>query len=210
MKHLLLTIVTILFLAVFLGFSQQKPSNNMKKALVLIDIQNDYFENGRMPLVGSVEASLNARQIIDKFRADGSSIIHIQHIAERPASTFFVPQTKGSDIHDNVKPIADEKVIIKHYPNGFRETELLDYLKSNDITDLVICGMMTHMCVDATVRAAKDYGFNCKVISDACATRDLEINGETVKAAEVHKSFLAAFNGFYASVKTTKGYLEGK
>jgi len=69
---------------------------------------------------------------------------------------------------------------------------------------------MTHMCVDATVRAAKDFGFNCTVISDACATRDLTINGETVKAVEVQKSFLAAFNGFYASVKTTKEYLAEK
>ena len=182
----------------------------MNKALVIIDIQNDYFENGRMPLVGSVEASLNARKILDKFRAEALPVIHIQHIAERSASTFFVPQTKGSDIHDNVKPISDEKVIVKHYPNGFRETELLEYLKSKNITDLVICGMMTHMCVDATIRAAKDYGFNCTVIGDACATRDLEINGESVKAAEVQKSFLAAFNGFYATVITTKKFLEEK
>jgi nicotinamidase-related amidase len=210
MKIILFTIV-IFSLSLFLGFSQQKQeTKKMNKALVIIDIQNDYFENGRIPLVGSVEASLNARKILDKFRSEGLPVIHIQHIAERPASTFFVPQTKGSDIHENVKPVTNEKVIIKHYPNSFRETELLEYLKNNNITDLVICGMMTHMCVDATIRAAKDFGFNCIVIGDACATRDLEINGESVKAADVHKSFLAAFSGFYASVKTTKEYLEGK
>ena len=204
-------IAAILFFTVFLGFSQQKQeTKKMNKALVIIDIQNDYFENGRMPLVGSLEASLNARKILDKFRAEGLPVIHIQHIAARAAATFFEPQTKGSDIHDNVKPIANEKVIIKHFPNGFKETELLEYLKSNNITDLVICGMMTHMCVDATVRAAKDFVFNCIVIGDACATRDLEINGESVKAAEVHKSFLAAFSGFYATVKMTRQYLEGK
>ena len=210
MKHLLFTIVIFSF-SLFLGFSQQKPENKkMNTALILIDIQNDYFENGTMPLVGSLEASLNARQILDKFRADGLPIIHIQHIAVRPSSTFFLPKTTGSDIHNNVKPTAEEKVIIKHFPNSFRETELLEYLKSNNITDLVVCGMMTHMCVDATVRAAKDFGFNCTVIGDACATRDLTINGVTVKATEIHNSFLAAFSGFYAIVKTTKQYLEGK
>ena len=210
MKPVAITFILFYF-SLFLGFSQQKQeTKKMNNALVIIDIQNDYFENGRMPLVGSVEASLNARQILDKFRAEGLPVIHIQHIAERPASTFFIPQTKGSDIHDNVKPVSNEKVIIKHYPNGFRETELLEYLRTNNITDLVICGMMTHMCVDATVRAAKDFGFNCIVIGDACATRDLEINGESVKAAEVHKSFLAAFGGFYATVKMTRQYLEGK
>lgn len=203
-------IVVILFFAVFLGFSQQKPSNNMKKALVLIDIQNDYFEHGTMTLVGAEEASLNALKILDKFRSEGLPVIYIQHLASSPKATFFLPQTKGAEIHDNIKPATGEKVIIKHYPNSFRETELLEHLKGNDITELVICGMMTHMCVDATVRVAKDFGFNCVVIGDACATRDLTINGVTVKAADVHNSFLAAFNGFYASVKTTKEYLEEK
>jgi len=209
MKHLLFTFAIVGF-SLFLGFSQQPINKKMNTALILIDIQNDYFENGTMPLVGSGKASLNARQILDKFRAEGMPIIHIQHIAARPNSTFFLPATKGSEIQDNVKPKETEKVIVKHFPNSFRETELLEYLKSRNITDLVICGMMTHMCVDATVRAAKDFGFNCTVISDACATRDLTINGETVKAEEVQKSFLAAFNGFYATINLTKQYLEEK
>ncbi len=203
-------IVVILFSAVLLGFSQQKPSNNMKKALVLIDIQKDYFEHGTMTLVGAEEASLNSMKILDKFRSEGLPVIYIQHLATSPKATFFLPQTVGAEIHENIKPTAGEKVIIKHFPNSFRETELLEYLKGRNITDLVICGMMTHMCVDATVRAAKDFGFNCVVISDACATRDLDINGEKVKAAEVQKSFLASFSGFYATVKMTRQYLEGK
>ena len=210
MKPILFTF-TIFYFSLFLGFSQQRQeTKKMNKALVIIDIQNDYFENGTMPLVESKEASLCARQILDKFRVDSLPIVHIQHIATRPAATFFQTQTKGSEIHENVKPKGNEKVIIKHYPNSFRETELLEYLKSKNITDLVICGMMTHMCVDATVRAAKDDGFNCVVIADSCATRNLQINGEEVKAAEVQKSFLAAFNGFYATVKTTRQFLEEK
>lgn len=182
----------------------------MNTALILIDIQNDYFENGKMPLAGSEKASLNASQILNKFRSEGLPVIYIQHLAISPAATFFLPKTKGAEIHENVKPISDEKVIIKHYPNSFRETELLAVLRSKNITNLVICGMMTHMCVDATTRAAKDFGFNCIVIGDACATKDLEVNGELVKAAEVQKSFLAAFSGFYASVKTIKEYLKEK
>ena len=97
--------------------------------------------------------------------------------------------------------------IIKHSPNGFKNTELLEYLNSLNINDLVICGMMTHMCVDATTRAAKDYGFNGILIGDACATKDLEINGIVVKAEYVQNSFLAALNYFYSSVKTTNQYL---
>ena len=182
----------------------------MKTALIIIDIQNDYFDKGTMTLVGSDKAAENARLILDRFRADKLSIIHIQHIAARPTATFFLPNTKGAEINEKVKPLGQEKVIVKHYPNSFRETELLDYLKGENITDLVICGMMTHVCVDSTARAAKDFGFNIVLIGDACATKDLEINGQTVKAEEVQKSFLAALNYFYTFVKTTKQYLDGE
>ena len=109
-----------------------------------------------------------------------------------------------------MKPKENEKIIVKHFPNSFRETELLEYLKSKKITDLVICGMMTHMCIDATTRAAKDYGFNIVLIGDACATRDQEISGNKVKATDVHNSFLAALNYFYAQVKTADQYLNSK
>jgi nicotinamidase-related amidase len=180
----------------------------MNTALLIIDIQNDYFKGGTNTLSGSENASINARRILDKFRAEGLPIVHIQHIAISPTATFFLPETLGAEIHSKVKPLENEKIIVKHFPNSFRNTELLSYLQSINITDLVICGMMTHMCVDATVRAAKDYGFKCVVIGDACATKDLEIYGEKVKASEVQKSFLAALNYFYSTAKNTNQYIE--
>lgn len=206
-----MTIITTFCLLVTLGFSQpQQVKENMKTALIIIDIQNDYFEKGTMTLVGSEKASENARLVLDRFRAVKLPIIHIQHFATSSSATFFLPNTVGAEIHQNVKPLEHEKVIVKHYPNSFRETELLDYLKTNNITDLVICGMMTHMCIDATTRAAKDFGFNCILLGDACATKNLELNGQSVKAEEVQISFLAALNGSYARVKQTKQYLEEK
>jgi nicotinamidase-related amidase len=189
-------------------YAQQQSKANMETALLLIDIQNDYFENGTMALVGSDKASENAKLILNNYRANHQMIVHIQHIATSPAATFFLANTKGVEINDNVKPLGSEKVIVKHYPNSFRETELLDYLKSKNITNLVICGMMTHMCVDATTRAAKDMGFNIVLIGDACSTKDQEINGQKVKAKEVQKSFLAALNYYYSTVLTTQQYLE--
>ena len=182
----------------------------MKKALIIIDIQNDYFKGGANPLIGSIEASINAKSLLKDFREKSLSVIHIQHFSTRTGSTFFIPNTKGVEIHENVMPISGEKVIAKNYPNSFCETDLLDYLKSNNITDLVICGMMTHMCVDATTRAAKEFGFSCVVIGDACATRNLEIQGKNVLASEVQKSFLAALNYFYSTVKNTQEYLNEK
>jgi len=209
-KHLAVIVFTIVMLMCGFVFAQDninEKNRTTKKALILIDIQNDYFERGKNPLIGSLEASINAAKVLQDFRKKSLPVIHIQHFS---TAGFFIPNTKGVEIHENVMPISGEKVIAKNYPNSFRETELLDYLKSNNITDLVICGMMTHMCIDATTRAAKDFGFTCVVIGDACATRDLEIQGKNVAASEVHNSFLAALNSFYSTVKNTQEYLDEK
>ncbi|MBX0331976.1 cysteine hydrolase [Pontibacter sp. HSC-14F20] len=178
-----------------------------KKALLVIDIQNDYFENGAWELEGPVEASLKARKMIDHFRENNLPIAHIQHFAADVNMPFFQPDTMGVEIHDNVKPLEGEKLVKKYYPNSFRETDLLEYLKANEVTEVVVTGMMTHMCVDATTRAAKDFGFECTVIGDACASRDQEINGKVVKAADVHHAFLGALSFFYANVQNTEEFL---
>lgn len=179
-----------------------------KQALIVIDIQNEYFENGNLPLVNPVEASLNASQVIEHFRAKNLPIAHIQHLSADPqAMPIFVEGTSGVEIHENVKPLEGEKVFQKNYPNSFRETGLLEYLKENEVTEVTITGMMTHMCVDATTRAAFDFGYKCTVLGDTCASRDLEINGKIVKADDVHHAFLAALEFFYAEIKSTDQFL---
>jgi len=180
----------------------------MNTALLLIDIQNDYFENGASALVNAETACTNAKLILDHFRAKELPVIHVQHIAIRPGSTFFLPGTKGAEIHPDLTPAEGEQVIMKNFPNSFRETALLDYLKSHSIQKLVVCGMMTQMCIDATVRAAKDFGFEITLIGDACATKDLSINGEIIRAYYVHNSFLAALGYYYAQVISTSHFFE--
>lgn len=179
----------------------------MKTALLLVDIQNDYFAGGANPLENADNAALNAKRLLEKFRLDNAEIIHIQHLAQRADASFFIPGTEGCNIHQLVQPFENEKVIIKHFPNSFRETELPDYLQMRQINHLVICGMMTHMCIDATTRAAKDLGFSCTLIADACAAKELRFDNRFVKATDVHHSFVAALSYFYASVKTTGQFL---
>lgn len=178
-----------------------------KKALLVIDIQNDYFENGAWELVGSTEASLKAAKMIEHFRSNNLPIAHIQHFAVDGNIPFFHPGTSGAEIHENVKPLEGEKVVSKNYPNSFRDTDLLEYLKANDVTEVVISGMMSHMCVDATTRAAKDLGFDCTVISDACASKSQELDGKVVKAEDVHTAFIAALTFFYANATTADEFL---
>lgn len=181
----------------------------MNSCLILVDLQNDYFPGGNMALVGIEEAAKNAQTLLNKFRALKLPIIHIQHISARPGATFFLPDTDGAAINQLVAPQSDEVVITKNYPNSFRDTSLLQQLKENMIDSLVICGAMSHMCIDATTRAAFDFGFSCTVAEDACATRDLLFKGKTVSAADVHASFMAALSAPYATVVSTSTILQG-
>ena len=172
----------------------------MNTALVIVDIQNDYFPEGKMPLVGPVEASQQAARLLDHFRRAPWAVIHVQHIAVRPGATFFLPGTPGVDFHAKVQPLPDETIVQKNFPNSFRDTPLLDVLREKQVNRLVICGMQTNMCVDAITRAAADYGFECIVAADACAARNLTFEGHSVPAEQVHYAFLAALNGSYAKV----------
>jgi nicotinamidase-related amidase len=173
------------------------------QALVIIDIQNDYFPGGAMQLEGAEAAGAKAGAAIAKFRKDGNPVIHVRHVSVRPGATFFLPGTKGAEIHPSVKPSAGELVIEKNFPNSFRSTSLKDELDKGKIKDLVVAGMMTHMCVDASVRHAADLGYKVTLLADACATRAQSFGGETVPARQVHAAFLAALNGFYAKVVNT-------
>jgi len=182
----------------------------MKKALLLIDIQSDYFPGGRMELSGMEEACQNAASLLDAFRSEGLPVFHVRHLSTRPGSTFFLPGTEGAEINGSVAPAESEPVIEKHYPNAFRETVLLEKLKEKNIEELVICGAMTHMCIDATVRAAFDLGFKCVLIEDACATRSLQHREVVVKSWKVHAAFLSALESVYAKVLKTEEYFQDK
>ena len=172
-------------------------------ALLVIDVQNDYFPGGAMELEGADAAGAKAAQAIRQFREKELPIIHVRHLSVRPGSTFFLPGTKGAEIHSLVAPKAGETVVEKNFPNSFRATKLEQVLKDSGVKNLVVAGMMTHMCVDASVRHAADLGFKITLLGDACATRAQSYGGEKVPAKQVHAAFLAALNGFYAKVIPT-------
>jgi len=171
-----------------------------ESALLIIDIQNDYFPGGAMALEGTDAAAQSAAKLLAACRAKHLPVFHMQHHSVRSGATFFIPGTPGVEIHASVAPAANEKVIEKNYPNSFRETALETRLEAAGTRHLVIAGMMTHMCVDATVRQAFDLGYRVTLAADACATREQSYGGQTIPAAQVHGAFLAALNGLYAKV----------
>ena len=178
----------------------RKARMGPETALVVIDIQQFYFEGGLVPLTGSVEAAAQARKVLDAFRARSLPIIHVRHVPGSVAIVDGEPADPQYRIRPEVQPAAGEAVISKRFANSFRETDLLDTLRRKKITRLVIAGMQTHMCVEAASRAATDLGFEVVVVHDACATRALAFEGRTVPAEMVHAGALAAIAGTYGRV----------
>lgn len=175
----------------------------MPRALVIVDVQNDYFPGGAHALAGPDAAAANVRRLLDAFRASGEPLVHVQHVWDAPDAAFMRPGTRGIEIHDSVAPLAGEQVVQKTHPNSFLETRLEETLRAAGVDHVVVCGMMTSMCVDATARAAADLGFGVTVVSDACTTSDLEFAGETIPARHVHGAFLAALGDGYGAVVAT-------
>jgi len=174
----------------------------MKTALIIIDIQKDYFPDGKHPLVKPLEAAKNAYMLLQCFREHHGNHVHIQHISKEPDAAFFISGDQGTDIHDSVAHFEGEPIVYKHEPNSFLNTKLFELLKSWNVERVVICGMMTHMDVDATARAASDLGFQVIVAEDACATRDLKYGATVIPSEHVHKAFLAALKSYGRVMKT--------
>jgi nicotinamidase-related amidase len=190
----------ILYVILLLMFSLDSDASSSKDtiitALLIIDIQNFYFPGEGPGLVNADKASFNAGEVLNIFREEKQLIIHVRHRSK-----------KGFEIHKSVTPAPGEQVITKDEVNCFKGTDLHQYLKSNNVNQLVIIGMQTHMCLEAAVRAAHDLGFKCIVIEDACATRDLQYGDLTIKAKDVHNSTLATFTqGGYSIVIDIKQF----
>jgi nicotinamidase-related amidase len=196
MKRLLI-FISIVLIFQFSANSQQK-SDSIKTALLIVDIQNFYFPGDDPGLVNAEEASLKAKEILQIFRDNKQLVVHVRHKSD-----------KGFEIHKNVEPVSNEKVITKEEVNSFLKTDLLEYLKSKNIDRLVIIGMQTQMCLEAAVRAGHDFGFECIVVQDACATRDVKFGDKAVKAADVQTSIMAIItDGGYGKVIDLKAFKE--
>jgi nicotinamidase-related amidase len=188
----------LLLIAISFSLFINASAQNRKTALLLIDIQDFYFPGGKSELVAPEKAALNAAKLAERFRKENMVIIHVRHNSE-----------PGGKIYDLVRPLPNEKIVSKDAVNCFIGTDLPDFLNSNKIDTLVICGMQTHMCVEAATRAASDFGFKCILIHDACATKDLKFGDKVIKSEDVHYSTLVTLKN-YAKVESTEEYLRGE
>lgn len=177
-------------------------------AVILIDIQNDYFPGGKAELTDPIPATKNAAKLLEHFRKNNGMVVHIQHEMVGDNPPCFEVGTFGQEIHELVKPFDTDFIVTKMNPNSFQNTELLQLLKNNKIEKLIICGMMTHMCVASTTREAFEHGFETFVVSDATATRELTLHGKTIPTEVAHEATLAGLGEVFSQVKTTKDIIE--
>ena len=184
----------LLFILLIPGIKGQ----GKRTALLLIDIQDFYFPGGKSELIGPDKAAANAALLLEKFRKKALLVIHVRHNSE-----------PGGAINKMVTPLQGEKIISKSEVNSFKGTDLQQYLKSQSIDSLIICGMQTHMCVEAATRAASDLGYKCVLIHDACATKDLKFGEKVIKAEDVHYSTLSTLRS-YCSILSTSEFLNPK
>lgn len=178
-----------------------------KRALIVVDLQNEYEASGKLPLEKLDQAVANAKRVLTAARDRKEMIVHIRHETPGSDDAPFAIGTSGTEIIAAVAPVKDETTLTKHYPNAFRDTELKAVLDEAGVEEVIIVGAMSHMCIDATARAAFDYGYAVTVISDACATRALSIDGVEVPAVHVHAAFMAALAFAYGPVVSTADFL---
>lgn len=172
----------------------------MKNALILVDIQNDYFADGLWPVEDMDRVAQAAASVLAKARRTKQHVVNIRHEAVSTDAPFFRPATTGAEIHASVTPQQDEPVILKHRPNSFYETDLHARLQEKGITHVTIVGAMTQMCIDATARAAKDLGYQVTVIAAACGAKSTEFGYMTLTSPQVQAAFMSGLKHAYATV----------
>ena len=174
------------------------PSHISDSALIMIDLQNTYTQ-GVMSLSGVEAATHQAKIMLDRFRAASRPVFHIMHDAGA-GSPYDVHADIGQIIA-SVAPVAGEAIIIKNYPSSFEKTNLDEQLKQLGITNLILAGFMTHMCVNSTARAGFNLGYRPTIVASTTATRALPVvGGSELSAAAVHQGALAAVADLFAVV----------
>ncbi len=174
-----------------------EPAPLTGSALVMIDLQNTYTQ-GVMALENVEPAIEQAAQLLARARAAGSTIVHVQH--EAGAGTPYDTNAEIGEIVDAVAPKPGELRIVKNFPSSFVQTDLEELLRGAGVTNLVLAGFMTHMCVNSTARSAFNLGFAPTVVASATATRALPGPDGPVPAASLQSASLAALQDMFAVV----------
>lgn len=181
--------------------------NIMKRALLVIDVQNEYF-TGKLPVTYPEDSFQNILKAIDSANENKILVILIQHSNLGKYAATFKIGTAEHNIHEKVLKKDFDRIIEKNLPGSFTETELESYLNENNIDTIVISGYMTQMCCDTTARQAMHLGFNVEFLSDATGTLNISNSAGKISAKELHKAILVTQAMRFSKVMTTEEWIE--
>ncbi len=177
----------------------------MKPAVLVIDVQNEYFApHGKWVLPDGERALVQIQRLLGAARQEGIPVYHITHEALSSASPVFRPGSVNVEMYPEIEIGEGERRIVKHFPGSFRETPLEAYLRQDGVDTVVISGYMTQMCCDTTTRQARERGLDVLFSTDATAARDLSLNGEVVPHTRIHETTLAVMTQFASVLPTEK------
>lgn len=179
-----------------------------KRALIVIDVQNEYFD-GALPIsYPPPETSLaNVGQAMDAARAAGVPVIVVRHGEAEPDAAIFCEGTPAWELHPEIARREWDHLVDKTLPGSFTGTPLEAILAAASVDTLAITGYMTHMCVDTTSRQAAHRGLAVEILDDATGTLALENSGGKATAEELHRATLVAQGQFFADVVSTDEWL---
>ena len=166
-----------------------------KRALIVIDVQKEYFPGGNWALPASGQALPNIQKLVSLARERGEPVVYVRHFLPAGAPVF-ADGTPGCELHDDLDVRPDDSVIKKAHPSAFMGTNLQELLQQAGVESVDICGFMTQMCCDTTTREAFARGYKVRFFSDATAAKDLDANGETIPHDIVHKTELVVLKSF--------------
>ena len=178
-----------------------------KRALIVIDVQNEYF-TGLLPVCYPQNTLPNVLAAIDEAKNSDIPIIIVQHTLTTPDAKAFINGTKSWELLDEIKNIEYDHYIEKNFPSAFVGTDLEEWLRSHDIDTVVISGYMTQFCCDTTARYAYHLGFNVEFLSDAVATLAFENKAGKVSAEELHRTILVVQASRFSNVMSTQEWID--
>lgn len=177
-----------------------------RTALLVIDFQNEYF-SGKMPIPDGTKALDNARRLVERADAEGTTVYHVQHVT-LAGSPVFAEDSEASAFHRDSQPAANHVILRKSSVSVFPTTDIDQRLKRSGVDTLIITGLMTHACVAGAARDAVPLGYTVIVAEDACATRDLDTgNDQTIAHDTLHRAALASIDDTFGDILTTEQIL---
>lgn len=183
----------------------------MKRALLVIDVQNEYF-SGKLPISHPSESLDNILKAMDFAAANHIPVALIQHAAKSDDSPVFRKGSHEWELHPEIEKRPRDILIEKHWPDSFAETTLGEWLTNNGIDTLTVCGYMTQMCCDTTARRAYHLGYVVEFLADATGTLSFTNEAGTVTAEELHRAILVTQCRFSKVMKTDEwiGHVPGR